>query len=535
MHRPKCPKCGVPMWGRGKAGSGRQRWGCKEHGRTTDPSRVKPTVRIAKQEEKIEFTSKTNSKTLVITWAQNATPAHKGFTVALRAYCKANNADLLVIPGRYQNATSRWTASQENEQWWDKELTPYLHNQRTSLNKNLMLLADINAQPTATTPLSGFESITHGESGILGHPKLQMTVIPTPHQRFPKILTTTGACTVENYSNSKAGKKGEFHHVIGAVVIDLDHGGRFHLRHINARRDGAFCDLDMAYYPDGSVKKAGPYQGLVFGDAHPAFADPKVVDATFGPSGLVSRLNPRTLVVHDLLDSYAVNPHHIGNPFIAHAKRKAGNDDIRREVEATLTWLKEKAAGRPVVIVPSNHDDMLSRWIKRADWKEEGVNKEFYLETALMMLRGTKMTKTGTMTPDPFAYWVEQAKIRDLRFDVRALNRNESFMIGDIECGLHGHEGPNGARGSLKNLSKLGVKVISGHSHTPGIEAGHYKAGTMTFLNLEYTGPVSSWLNAHVAITPMNKRVIFICVDGEFWHGQHEEMSKVRRRASSRK
>jgi hypothetical protein len=82
---------------------------------------------------------------------------------------------------------------------------------------------------------------------------------------------------------------------------------------------------------------------------------------------------------------------------------------------------------------------------------------------------------------------------------------------------LHGHEGPNGARGSLKNLSKLGVKVISGHSHTPGIEAGHYKAGTMTHLSLEYTGPVSSWLNAHVSIDPFGKRHIHICVDGAFW------------------
>lgn len=504
-----------------KAGSGKTRWECKTAGvvclRTTDPSKPYRETKIVKQEEKIEFNAKTNSKTLIVTWAQNATPIHRGFLTALLTYAEQNDGTLLVIPGRYQNATSKWSASQENEQWWDPNLAPYLNNQRVALNKNLMLLGDINTQPTAITPLSGFESITHGESGILGHPKLQMTVIPAPHQRFPKILTTTGACTVENYSDSKAGKKGEFHHVIGAVVIDLAGGGRFHLRHINARRDGAFCDLDMAYYPDGSVKKAGPYKGLVFGDAHPAFADPKVINATFGSGGLVERLNPETLVFHDLLDSYAVNPHHLGNPFIAHAKRQFGNDDIRREVERTIDWLKEMTGKRQAIVVPSNHDDMLSRWIKRADWKEEAVNKEFYLETALMMLRGTQMTKTGTMTPDPFQYWIEQARIRDLRFNVRALNRNESFTIAGIECGLHGHEGPSGAPGSMKNLSKLGVKVISGHSHTPGIEAGHYKAGTLTYLSLEYTGPVSSWLNAHVSIDPMGKRHIHICIDGRFW------------------
>jgi hypothetical protein len=382
-----------------------------------------------------------------------------------------------------------------------------------NLNKNLVLLGDINVRPTAQTPLSGFESITHGESSILGHPKLQMTPIPTPHQRLPKILTTTGAVTVKNYTDSGAGKKGEFHHVIGAVVIELVDSGRFHLRHINARADGAFCDLDKAYYPDGSVKAAGPYKGLVFGDAHPAFADPTVVAATFGKQGLVERLNPKTLVFHDLLDSYAVNPHHIGNPFVAVAKQKSMKDNMRDEVMDTIEWLEHKVGTRQAVIVPSNHDDMFTRWMKAHDWRTDPLNAQFYLETALRMVVATKMGKTGAETPNPFKYWLDLH--RNPR--IKALYRNESFTIAGIECGLHGHEGPNGARGSLKNLSKLGVKVISGHSHTPGIEAGHYKAGTMTYLGLEYTGPVSSWLNAHVSVDPMGKRHIHICIDGRFW------------------
>src|SRR6188768_118116 len=331
MTRPACPKCGKRLRKHGKAGSGKQRWDCPEHGRTTDPTKARPTTRIVQAEAKLEFKAETkNQAVLLITWAQNATPAHKGFLASLGAYCRESGARLLVIPGRYKNATSRWTASQENEQWWDKALTPYLHNQRTKLNRNLVLLGDISTQPTASAPLSGFEGITHGESGILGHPKLQYVVVPTPHQRLPKILTTTGACTVANYTDSKAGKKGDFHHVIGAVVAELDARGLFHLRHLNANSQGAFCDLDKAYYPDGTVKACGPYQGLVFGDAHPQFADPAVVAATFGAGGLVEKLNPKTLVFHDLLDSYAVNPHHFKNPFVAVAKRGSGLDNMKR-------------------------------------------------------------------------------------------------------------------------------------------------------------------------------------------------------------
>ncbi len=498
-----------------KAQSGKVRWECKTAGvrcyRTTNPDKPVTETKIVKQEAKLEFKQRTGD-IVVITWAQNATPVHKGFLGALRGYQKHRAATIIVVPGRYKNATSRWTASQENEQWWDKALTPYLHNQRTKLNRNLVLLGDISTQPTATTPLSGFEGITHGESGILGHPKLQMAVIPTPHQRMPKILTTTGAVTVANYTDSKAGKKGDFHHVIGAVVVELVHGGLFHLRHINARGDGAFCDLDKAYYPDGTVLACGPYEGLVFGDAHARFADPQVVKATFGKKGLVEKLNPKTLVFHDLLDSYAVNPHHLGNPFIAVAKRKSGNDNMASEVAYTIDWLRRMTGSRHAVVVPSNHDEMFSRWMKRNDWLEDPTNAEFYLETALHMVRYSRMTNTGTATPDPFLYWLEKAKLKN----VRGLKRNESFTIAGIECSLHGDQGPNGARGSLKNLSKLGVKVISGHSHTPGIEAGHYRTGTCTPLSLEYTGSVGSWLNAHVSVDPMGKRHLHICIDGKF-------------------
>lgn len=518
-----CPKCGERNLTRGsKTAAGKLRWRCRgpqpEQAlcyQTTDPS-APYRGRNAPKEPEQKLVANVHigkAETLVITWAQNATPLHKGFFGALRGYCEANGARLLVIPGRYKNPTSRWEESQVNAQWWAPELVPFLVNQRKQLGKNLVLLADICTQPTATTPLSGFESITHGESGIFGHPKLQMAVIPTPHKRMPKTLTTTGAVTVANYTDTKAGKKGDFHHVLGAVVVELEASGVFHLRHVNARKDGAFCDLDRAYYADGSNAPCGPYSGLIFGDAHPPFADPKVVEATFGATGLVEKLNPNMLVFHDLLDSYAVNPHHLQNPFASVVKRRALMDSISEEVGNTISWLRQKAGKRKAIVVPSNHDNMLRRWIDRHDWKEDPVNAVFYLRTALHMAERCEMTETGMSVPDPFLYWVEKARLEN----IHCLPPNQSFTIADIECGLHGHEGPNGARGTLKNLSQLGVKVISGHSHTPGIEAGHYRTGTMTHLSLEYTGPVGSWLNTHCSIDPMGKRHLHTCINGKFW------------------
>src|ERR1019366_10078721 len=132
------------------------------------------------------------------------------------------------------------------------------------------------------------------------------------------------------------------------------------MRHINARGDGAFCDLDRAYYPDGNNFRAEPSLGLVLGDTHVRFTDPKVDSATFGVHGLVERLNPKTLVFHDLLDGYAVNPHHQNRPFIAVAKRKCLSDNLAHEVSMACKWVALRSLTRESRIISSNHNDFFA-------------------------------------------------------------------------------------------------------------------------------------------------------------------------------
>jgi hypothetical protein len=468
--------------------------------------------RAKKGDRNPQFKRKLSGRRFVVTWAQNATPVHRDFLAALLTYCGHLGAELIVIPGRYKNPTSYWSASQENNEAWATEVQPYLYNQRRALNKNVQLIGDFKIQPTNSAPLTGLEGITHAESGIFGHPKLQLRCVPTPQSRLPKILTTTGAVTISNYTDSRVGKLGDFHHVLGAVVVEVQDSKVFHLRQLNySEKHGGFIDLEYAYYADGRVEDAPPCEAIIFGDAHWRFADPAVVRATF--DDLVPLLDPKRLVWHDLLDGYAGSPHHQGNPFIAYAKRQSGYDDMRREVRATIDWMLELGAGRENVIVPSNHDDMLKRWVIREDWKRDPVNAEFYLETALAMLRTTRMTETGAQTLDPFQRLVEARGAAG----VKCVPINGSFTVAGIECGLHGDKGPNGARGSIKNLRRIGPKVVIGHSHTPGIDEGAYQTGTMTRLTAEYTGPVGSWLNTHCSIDGFDKRHLHNCVDGAFW------------------
>lgn len=522
--RYRCPRCGKDSLVKSsKAQSGKQRYVCKTTTgdraycySTTDPTAPLPKERNgdkAKGAANPQFRRALGGvKKFVITTAQNATPLHTYFWGALEGYCKETGAELIVIPIRYKNPTSKWTESQRNDEFW---MVPsdVLYNQRKKLASDLVLLGDIKTLPTASRPLSGFEGISHGESCIIGHPKLQLTTIPTPQNRLPKILTTTGACTVANYTDSKAGKKGEFHHTLGACVVELGKK-TFHMRQINACKDGSFIDLDKEYLPDGSVRKAAPALGLVMGDTHARFADPAVIEATLGKGGIADVVGAQTLVWHDLLDGYAINPHHKDDPFIGLAKYKAGFNNIREEIEFTVNFLRRLSEGRKSVVVASNHDDFLNRWMRRIDWRNSAGNAEFYLETAKMMAEGTRMTDIGAESPDPFAYWVN--KIITEKDDIHCLRPDESFMLGNIECGFHGHRGPNGARGSIMNLSRLGVRVVSGHSHSPGIEEGHMRVGTSTRLKAEYTQGPSSWLNTHAVIYANSKRTLINIIDGEW-------------------
>lgn len=478
---------------------------------------IPPAARGGELGPSQRFTRTLTKQRFLITSAQNATPVHAAFFRALEKAALELDADLIVIPLRYKNPTSRWTASQRGAETWAKEVEPYLLNVRRKLHPALALAADVKTQPTAVSPLSGFEALTGPESCILGHTKMQFRTVPVPSGRLPKILTTTGACTVPNYTDSKAGKLGAFHHFLGAILVELD-GPRFHIRQLNAdRSDGSFIDLDRRYTATGS-EPAGPALGLVLGDTHARFTDAKVDRATFGPGGIAEVLDPETLVFHDLFDGYAVNPHHHGHPMIAAAKGKAGLGDVRAEVEHAVEFVRERAGvrtggrWREAVLVASNHDNFLERWVFQTDWRTTS-NAAFYLETAQAMLRSVRMTPEGARYADPFAYWVERLKGSSR---IRCLGPDESFTLGDVECGMHGHHGPNGARGTVRNLARMGVRVVTGHGHSPGIEEGHYRVATSTPLRLEYNHGPSSWLNTHCVVYRNGKRSLITVVDGRW-------------------
>lgn len=440
------------------------------------------------------------SKRYVITCAQNDTDVHKGFLEALKHY----DAELIVIPIFYKNVS---LYEKVTDYSWHKSLEPFLKRGRFNLGKNVTVLADIKTQPTATNPLSGFDNISGHRAAIIGHPQIELKSIAVPSYKYPKIITTTGAITLKNYSDTKAGKKGEFHHSIGACVVEVD-GDNYWIRQIHAASDGSFYDLDKLYTPKGVEIHEG-VEAFVCGDEHVAFKSEVAEKATFWKNGIVETLKPKYIVRHDLLDFYSRNHHHKGDPFISKAKQNSSFMSVKDEVLQAIDHVnKTTPENSTSVIVASNHIDALTRWLKETDWRNDPANAEFYLETALYMCQNSKIDNGGASYPDPFEYWAK----KHLTCNHEMPGRKKGFMIKGIDVSMHGDVGANGARGSINNLSKLATKSIVGHSHSPGIKFGCYQVGTFSRLDLEYQRGASSWCHAGCVIYPNGSRSLIIFV-----------------------
>ena len=450
----------------------------------------------------------------VVTCAQNNTAPDRGFLKALRRYCAGKGAELLVIPMRYKNPTAT-TDPQEGDDayryWWADELKPHLVQNEIRPHPLLRIMAQVRIQATAGTPLSGRrDGRSKAASAIYGHPQMSMRTVPTPQEHLPKILYSTGSVTEKNYSRTDAGDMGEFHHSHGAVVVEV-RGDDFHLREVNW--DGKrFYDVDRWYSADGSGESGGA-EALYMGDVHRRFIDTSVLRATFtAKDSIVKTTRPKLIVAGDIFDGYSISHHERGRKLTEAFRAERGLDCVHGELTEAAEWLQGVSeTWAPVVVTPSNHDDFLMRWLQAGDVGVEPKNREVY---AYLTHRVLKEARETGQVPDPFELFCRGKVGRRTRF----LRTDESLQVKGVELGMHGHLGPNGSRGSARNLSRIGTRSIIGHSHSPCIWQGVYQVGTSSLLNLGYTSGPSSWFHTHALVHPNGRRQMLHIVGGK-WRG----------------
>lgn len=460
--------------------------------------------------------------TYVVTSAQNNCPPEEPFLDALEGYCKERGAELLVIPIRYKNPTSRLDPQEEKsaqdsdgDYWWHPRLHRYMLEEELRVHPQLSIMGNVKIQATAANPLrEAVWSRTQDRSAIFGHSQLAMQTVATRQDSLPKILYTTGSVTRKNYSDTLSGDLASFHHSHSAIVVEV-RGKRFYLREITW--DGeSFIDAGTSrvYRPRRKSVAAPRIHALITGDTHAWFADPAVVKATYSAKdSICAVLRPERLVWHDVFDGFSISHHHEQNRLLAAAKAEMGLDSLEDELEHLIEFVNGVTpASAESVFVHSNHNSWLEKWLQSARHVQPR-NLRLWHQLSADLLEAYEESPAGPRFPDPLAMYCEKRMKR-----ARFLGPDESYELEGVELGMHGHLGPNGARGSVRNLSRVGVRSVIGHVHGPAIFKGLHAVGTSSYLRLGYNAGPSGWLQSHCALHANGKRQMLHVVDGR-WRG----------------
>lgn len=449
------------------------------------------------------FTDHDKHNIFVITGCQNDTPINESFMASLNGYCKRRNAKLIIMPIRFKYHEKSIFNCDMDSMIWDS----------LAIHPKLRLMANLPVNPSIENPLSSLDGLSKGDSLIIPTTTYQMRTMATLGNGGGAILTTTGAISVPNVTETKTGIKSKFNHSFSALVVEID-GDIFHIRHLNADNNNGFYDID-GYQSGEHFTLLTNIEAIVLGDVHVANVSQEVLDATFRNSdNMITKLKPKNIVLHDLLDQQAAN-HHGCDVFTKYTLHVNKLDNVENELKLTGDFLRDYIPKETnAIIVSSNHNDHLDRFLLEFQTKHNSINNtKLYHKLMFSML---DYIDDHGYKPKSFELWLESyydSQLPNLVFT----SRHNGYRIKDIEISQHGHIGINGARGSSLSYAKLPMKMIVGHSHSPSVFQGAYTVGTSSKLDMSYVvGSASSWLNSHCLIYNNGCRQMIHVINGKW-------------------
>lgn len=504
----------------------------------------KPLVGGTKEGTKTEvrkLPAKGKINRYILTSAQNNTHVHKELLENLEALADYYKAEIIVGTYTYnQNAygpksikrgseLTRDPKTFEKELWYDPSIIDYVKDHRIELGKGLVWAGEYNALPTNVNPLAGLESYTGRKSAIFPHAKLAMRSIATMQGEGVKLNYTTGTVTQRNYIQKREGVIAEFHHIYGALLVEVNSEGNWWVRQLNQDEGtDSLQDLDV-YVQDGKVTQGVRVEAITHGDLHGVFADPEVVNASLD---MVDYLQPRFQFLHDVMEGAAVNPHqrkYNTNHEKFHTWLR-GYHKLDNELVDTAKLLERYE--RPfskTVIVDSNHDDSwIKKWLREYDYRKDPPNTEIFLDLQKYLYgeirngvtdeQSRARTANPKMVRDINILEYALKKFGGYKAKTKFLTADESFKTcnNKIENGQHGHLGPAGGFGTPENLSKMARKANTAHTHSTGIFNGLYVAGTSAKLRWEYAKGPSSSTHSHIVTYSNGKRAIITIFNGKW-------------------
>jgi len=441
-------------------------------------------------------------KRYILTCAQSNTKVHGRFLGNLEAYARRIGAEIRVSRFTYNKSAyggARKAGDEEDDSdlSFDPAIASYVSDEIELLAPGLAWCGNLQISPTAVNPLSGFSDYTGEASTIIPHTKIEMRPVATPRSMPAKHLYTTGAVTLKNYIMAKAGQKAEFHHSFGALIVEVLPCGSWFVRQLVADSRGAFCDHPYRI-TKGKVTKDAEVAAVQWGDIHVANIDPDIKELFWGKGGALDVLRPKKQLFHDLVDGESHNAHNQHDHHHQFRLHNHGRNSIRAEFEEARKFVDEYAH-RPWcqgIVIWSNHDEFLVRYLRSADYRRDHPNAVFILELELAAYQAIE----DGGKPSLFSHALGSKTCKVYEDD------EGGQLIEGISPTFHGHVGAGGSRGSVQQFARLGLKTMTGHSHAAFWIGGATSAGTCSKLYLGYNHGPSPWSHTFTLVYKGGKR-----------------------------
>lgn len=455
-----------------------------------------------------------NHQRFFITTAVTGCKANDEFVASIENFCDKNNAHALVLvasdPAHNKFSPGADYGTIDAQLARSKKISLVVSD--VALNTNLCI-STVKLSAKHVDPATSMGRIaSKNGTFVFASPKQRLKAIPVSNKKFPHFVMTTGAVTLPDYStdNYMSGRTAfiaEHDHVMGGLIIEVVDDDRYHFRQVQMGENGSLIDLGVRYNPDDSVEQVAP-EAFVLGDWHSGATDPTARSAW---EEVVTLLDIQRLIMHDLFDGDSINHHERKNVVSRAQKVRDNRHDLKNELRNLVTDLDYLTnLVNEVVVVKSNHDEFLDRYLMSGYYVKDPQNHRYALDLAKIAMDGG----------DPLQFAVndlcdsEQEKVFNKH--IRWLDRDEDYKIAGIQLGAHGDLGANGSRGGIKSIEAAYGYSVTGHSHTPEILRGAWQVGTSSFLKLDYNRGPSSWLHSSCLVYPDGSRQLINSINGEW-------------------
>ena len=448
---------------------------------------------------------RSTKKIYVITTAVADSSPHIGFLSALDTYSIEHDVQVVIMPcesttNSFENKTAVFASVFHDPKYM-------FVSKDTFLNNNISLCS-VQVSAKQIRPITGLSRIGNREgSFVFASTKQFLEFVPSGNKRGTNYsIMTTGACTLpQYYTDTFVSKRlsyiAEKDHTIGAIIVEIENDSVFHFRQVQADIDGAFIDMGIQYNPDGTTEKVST--NLVMGDLHGFNIDGHALNAV---CEVTKGMNIDRIFLHDTFDGYSVN-HHVST--IAEKAHRAVTDQSSlvwelRKTSEIVSLIDEQLKPKEMVIVKSNHDEFLTRYLQEGRYVSDPINHYASILIARALFENKDVLSYGfeAVGNPPPAHWT-------------FLSRDSSYKIADVECGSHGDLGLNGSKPSLVTLEKVYGNCIIGHAHTAAIHRGVFRVGTMSKLDLGYNRGPTSWTHTCCLIYENGHRQLINVINGK--------------------